>query len=131
MLNQAKVLRSLLSNDATITSLVGDRVRTGKLDQDEGFPAIVMHQISGRDNASKSGPNDADVCRWQINVYADNLTDLADISDQIRSVIDGYGNQTVESVEVDGIKYLSEILMIQDEHDLYHFAVDYQVRTKT
>lgn len=131
MSQTGKVIRTLLVADSTITSLVSTKVRMGRMDQVEDYPAIVFKQVSSTPNHHKLGTSEADQERWQVSVFAESYAAAYEISDRVRVVIDGVNQQTVNGVDVDGIIFLDETAMpYDDETDTVQVAQDYQIRIR-
>jgi hypothetical protein len=126
-----KVIRTLLTGDATITSLVGTKVRMGRMDQVEDYPAIVFKQVSTMPNDHKLGTSVADQERWQVSAFAESYAEAYEIADRIRFVLDGVNQQVVNGVDVDGVMFLDETaLPYDDETDTAQVAHDYQIRVR-
>lgn len=64
-----KDLRDRLLGSATIATIVGAKVRSGKLGQSDRPPAIVLHLIDSFSEESLTGPIGFAVTRFQINCY--------------------------------------------------------------
>lgn len=126
-----KVIRTLLNDDATLTSLVGSKVRMGRMDQVEDYPAIVFRQISSMPNHHKLGTSEADQERWQVSTFAETYAEAYTIADRVRLVLDGVNQQTVNGVDVDGILFMDENGMpYDDKTDTVQVAQDYQIRVR-
>jgi hypothetical protein len=126
-----KAIRSLLVADATLTGIVSTRIREGKLGQSDSYPAVVFNQVASTPNHHKLGTSEADNELYQVTCIADNYSDVYDISDSVRGVLDGVHSQTVAGVEIDGVLFMNEIaLPYNDETDLVQVVQDYQIRIK-
>lgn len=131
MSQTGKVIRTLLNNDATLTSLVGSKVRMGRMDQVEDYPAIVFQQVSTMPNHHKLGTSEADQERWQVSSFAESYAEAYTIADRVRALLDGVNQQTVNGVDVDGVIFLDETaLPYDDETDTVQVAQDYQIRVR-
>ena len=131
MSQTGKVIRTLLNNDVTLTSLVGSKVRMGRMDQVEDYPAIVFKQVSSMPNHHKLGASEADQERWQVSAFAESYAEAYEIADRVRVVLDGVNQQVVNGVDVDGVLFLDETAMpYDDKTDTVQVAQDYQIRIR-
>lgn len=108
-------LRDHLTNDITISPVVGNRVYANDLPRNKGqvasqFPCIVMHQISHVSTHSHNGPSGYAEYRMQLNIWAKTFDEAEQLSHLVRAALDGYrgsmpslgdGQITVESCFLD------------------------------
>lgn len=123
-----KLTYSLLSNDATIASYVGEKIFPVQVPQDTSFPAIVYQHDSQVPTNIKDGPSPLDVVGLVITIYTQNYSDAQAIAERVRTLLDHF-HGTVEGVTVDRISFSG-----QEDNDFvddYGFQVisqSYQAR---
>ena len=129
-MNLGKLTYNLLSNDATITGLVGSRIFPVQIPQDTGYTAIVYQHTSQLPTNIKDGPSPLDVIDMSLVIYSTSYSDAQDIAARCRVIFDHYQG-TVQGVSVDKISFAN-----QSDNDFIDdfgfFAIEqsYQVRMK-
>jgi hypothetical protein len=80
----------LLSNDATVSGLVGTRIYPMVVPRNAAMPAIAYQQISGVREHTMTGPIGMVKARFQINCWAETYATADAIAEAVRKELDGY-----------------------------------------
>src|SRR6202012_564091 len=80
-------LFQLLTTDATISALIGDRLDFTKLRKSPQLPAVVMMVITTKDIYSATGANNLRFKRVQFDCYSDDYQQSVTTSDSIRNLL--------------------------------------------
>ena len=111
-----QAIYSLLTNDAGVTALAGDRITPGG-DPVEGTTSVTYNAISmDADKHTMDGPDTLATRRFQVNSYATIESDATELSDAVRAALDGFSG-TVSTL---AISYMALI----DDGDLDDFEAE-------
>lgn len=92
-------IKDALLGDATITGIVGTRVRPLGVSPDDVRPYLTYQVTGGDGNLSIDGaPADYLNAEFEIGVYSPTYTGAMDLSKAVRNRLDGFG-ETVSDVE--------------------------------
>jgi len=94
-----KVIHNLLSNNATVTSLVGSKIYPIIVPQNTLFPAITYERVGTDGMEVKGYQKIADKIFIQINVFSDSYENLTVISEAIKNTLNyqhGFTNQSID-----------------------------------
>lgn len=129
-MNLGKLTYSLLSNDSTISSLVGDRVFPVQVPQNASYPVIVYQHDSQVPSNIKDGPSPLDVVGLSLVIYAGAYSTAQSIADKCRELLDYYSG-TVEGVQVDKISFSGQSDNdFVEEYGFFVVEQSYQARLK-
>jgi len=109
-----KIVYSILSNAAGVTSLVGTRINPVRIPQESAFPAISYNLVSIAANPTNSGHSRTEFARVQVNVYATSFADAVELSAQVRVAFDDattpdtYNDSYVQVIEYDGENHTAD-----------------------
>lgn len=109
-----KIVYSILSNAAGVTSLVGTRINPVRIPQESAFPAISYNLVSIAANPTNSGHSRTEFARVQVNVYATSFADAVELSAQVRVAFDSaatpeiYNTAYLQVVEYDGENHTAD-----------------------
>lgn len=109
-----KIVYSILSNAAGVTSLVGTRINPVRIPQESAFPAISYNLVSIAANPTNSGHSRTEFARVQVNVYATSFADAIELSTQVRVAFDSaatpetYNTAYVQVIEYDGENHTAD-----------------------
>ena len=109
-----KIVYSILSNAAGVTSLVGTRINPVRIPQESAFPAISYNLVSIAANPTNSGHSRTEFARVQVNVYATSFADAVELSAQVRVAFDDavtpqtYNTAYVQVIEYDGENHTAD-----------------------
>lgn len=96
-----KSIRETLLTDAAIVGMVGDRVSPLSAHQDDQRPYLTFSVERERGfHTLADGPAEYVRATVELGIYADDVIDVAELSENCRALLDGYGG-TVAGVEWD------------------------------
>ena len=113
-MNIGKAIYSILSNDSSVSSLVGTRIFPSRYIDESGkyqLPFISYQVVSVEPNNTKNGVSTYDYTTAQINIVGNSYNDVITLAQNVRTALD-YTSGTYEGVVVDKIFY-------QDQNELY------------
>jgi hypothetical protein len=109
-----KIVYSILSNAAGVTSLVGTRLNPVRIPQESAFPAISYNVVSIVANPTNSGHSRTEFARVQVNCYGTSFADVVELSSQVRIAFDDatapdtYNDSYVQVIEYDGENHTAD-----------------------
>ena len=109
-----KIVYSILSNAAGVTSLVGTRLNPVRIPQESLFPAISYNVVSIVANPTNSGHSRTEFARVQVNCYGTTFADVVELSSQVRIAFDDatapetYNDSYVQVIEYDGENHTAD-----------------------
>jgi hypothetical protein len=109
-----KIVYSILSNAAGVTSLVGTRLNPVRIPQESLFPAISYNVVSIVANPTNSGHSRTEFARVQVNCYGNSFADVVELSSQVRIAFDDatapetYNDSYVQVIEYDGENHTAD-----------------------
>ena len=123
-----KAVYSILTADATVTSLVGTRIKPTFVSEGLAFPAVV-YRVSKQPQDTKDGVIGS-IDTLSIDIYDDGGEQIITIADAIRDALDRYRG-TVQSVVIDRIIFEGESdEALIPELALFHLSQQYRIRVK-
>jgi len=123
------VIFSLLSNDATVSGLVGTKIFPYVAFENNVYPYIVYEQVGLEPTDTKDGVSELDVVIYDIEIYTKNPADLTTLSNAVRDALDRYSG-TVNTKLIDSIRYLGENSGFSLEDRVYLRVQNYSIRYK-
>lgn len=121
-----RAIYGILSGDATLTNLVGDRIFTENATQETPNPCIVYTE-TGTPNATKSGVSTLDEIMLQVDVYGDTPQSRNTVGSRVRFLLDRYAG-TINGVVIQQIDFMNEWKLYDDESNAYRSSMDFTVR---
>ncbi len=79
-----EITYKILTDNANLIAVVGDRITPMEIAQTSVFPAICFRQISEPQNNTKSGHSKTNYARVQIDIVAKTYTEAASIAKLVR-----------------------------------------------
>ena len=101
------VIYSLLSNDANVSAIVSNKIFPYMAIESIKYPYIVYEQTGLEPTDTKDGVSPLDIEEWDVEMYAETLSEIEDLSDKVRAVLDRYSG-TTETIVVQSVKFVSE-----------------------
>lgn len=119
---------ALLSGDAGVASIAGDRIFPQIAPEDVDSPFVTYQRISGPRIKSMDGPSRLAQPRIQIDAYAESYAQVKALSLAIRKRLDGYRG-TVSGVRIGGISLETDQDFLEDNMDpkLHRVSMDFFV----
>ncbi|HYJ44087.1 MAG TPA: DUF3168 domain-containing protein [Xanthobacteraceae bacterium] len=102
-------LRAYLMADAGIAALVGPRVTWVVRERKGEFPAIVLHQISGRRNYAMTAPSGVVEARVQVDCWARSNKDATATGRAVNHALGGL------RAELDGVEIQGAFLELEQD----------------
>lgn len=121
------VIFSLLSNDATVSGIVGVKIFPSIAMENIDLPYIVYEESDNQPTNTKDGKSELDVVSYDIEIYSSNPTDLSTLSYAVRNCLDRYTG-IVSGKRINSIKYVSENTGYSLEDRLYLRMHNYDIR---
>jgi hypothetical protein len=124
-----KAIYSILANDATVTGLVGTRIKPTFIPEGLAFPAVVYRITEKQPQDTKDGVIGS-IDTLNIDIYDDGGEQIITIADAIRDALDRYRG-TVQSVKIDKVIFEGESdEALIPELALFHLSQQYRIRIK-
>lgn len=115
MIRQA--LAGYLLSKATITNIVGTRVRPVVLAQDDVFPCITYRRVSAGHDPGISGGDNLPSPRFEIVCWAETYSGAVALNEVVRAVLEDEGQDTWTTS--DSVAVLIEAVTYLDEQDTF------------
>lgn len=124
------VVHYLLYANASITAIVGDKIRIGKADQTDLPPYIIFRKTNGSFPKSKDGNSSLAMAMVEVELYAETYAQLATIATLVRQTLDGQAG-TIDGHDIKLLTYettrdtyqdaaaLDGIHMLQQDYLIY------------
>lgn len=101
------VIYTLLNGDANVSAIVGTKIFPYVAVESEAYPYIVFTQEGLEPTDTKDGVSELDKSTWDIECYSETLSEVEDLADKVRAVLDRYKG-TTQTIVVDHTTFLSE-----------------------
>lgn len=98
----------ILTNDATVVSLVSTRIYPNEIPQGKSMPAVSVQQISGVRDHSLDGPSGLVEARFQVNCWEDDYVGARTLAHAARLALNNYSG-TVGTCVIQCIQMVNEI----------------------
>jgi hypothetical protein len=105
-----RAIFSILTDDVTVSGLVGTRVFPVYVPQNANMPCITQQQLSGPRDNTLDGPSGLVDARFQINCWGSTYIEADDVFEAVRKALSGFLG-TVLGVEIQSSD-------VEDEGDL-------------
>lgn len=125
MLNEA--IKSILGNDATLQSLVGDRIYPLLTPENGQYPSIsYFHVDEPHENEIATGRAGLATPRIQIDAWSNDFDEVWAVSQAIFNALDSFRG-TVAGVEIVGALCIDRRDFYEQESKTFHVATDFQI----
>jgi hypothetical protein len=121
---------SILSADAELNGLVGNRIYPVIARQREMYPLLTYTIISNDPSDTKDGASTVDRYRIQFDIYGLEYDVTQAIAIRLREVIDRYPHISVGGIKVDGIRFIDQSDDYEDDVQLFRAISEYYLRVK-
>ncbi len=125
-----KAIYSILSADVTLNGLVSNRIYPVIARQQEVYPLLTYTIITNTPSDTKTGASTVDRYRIQFDAYADSYDTCHAIMIRLREVIDRYPHLVISDIALDGVSYLDQSDMYEDDPQIFRVTADYYMRVK-
>jgi len=123
------VIYNLLSNDANVSAIVGTKIFPYVAVDDIAYPYIVYSSEGIEPTDTKDGQSELDKNEWDIEMYSETLSEVEDLADKVRTVLDRQSG-TTETVVVDHTTFIGENGGYADEDRVFLKIQTYRFWTK-
>lgn len=128
-MNEGKAINALLSADADVSAIVGDRIYPQIAAQGASFPFVVYVLQDTSPSDTKSGVSTLDEVRYDIVVASETYAEASDLTNKIRAVLDRYSG-TVSGVVIDSIQFIDLDADNDPETETFLTSSEYIIRVK-
>ncbi|MBL4702090.1 MAG: DUF3168 domain-containing protein [Phycisphaeraceae bacterium] len=117
---------SHLSGNAAVSALVASRIHPVTLPQSVTFPALSYRRISGQRVNHLAGSSGLQHPRIQMSAWSKTYSQAKNITENVRLSLEGFRG-TMGTIQVDGVVFLGDHDLYEDETELYHIASDFEI----
>ncbi|WIY25120.1 tail completion protein gp17 [Parasedimentitalea psychrophila] len=96
-----RAFRAILQGAPTVTAFCGGRIDWGARLPDDPYPAILMHLIGDVAGHTLTGSDGLSRGRVQVDCYAEDYADAADLAKAVGLVLDGYRQDGFRGIFLD------------------------------
>lgn len=132
-MNAAGIIAAMTDADSDVQDLCGGRIYALIAPQGSAKPFVVVNVIAIEPNDTHTGVSREDTGLVQVDNYADTMSETERLADAIRRAIDKQrGSFTVggAGVDVDGVQFITERQMWEDEAECYRISHDFRLRVR-
>jgi hypothetical protein len=122
-----KAIYNLLSNDATVSGYVSNRIYPFMAIEQVVAPYIVYTQETLEPHNIKDGVSPLDVITYHVEVWHENPETVKVLADAVRDVLDRYSG-TVQSLNIQSVKYNDEEFGYADADRIFLIMQSYTFR---
>ena len=128
-MNEGKAIYTILTEDAGVSAVVGNKVYPQIAAQGAAFPFVVYVLQDNSPSDTKSGVSTLDEIRYDIVAAAETYASLSSLTERIRLALDRYtGN--IEGVEIDSIQFIDLDVDNDPATETYVSSSEYILRIK-
>lgn len=117
---------SLLANDATIKSLVANRIYPVLLPTNVAYPAISYQDISASSGATMDGSGER-MKRIQFSIWSKAYADGKAVQAAIRNLLDGYSGTLSDGSVLQNVRADNELDGYEKDLLLFQAVIDFIV----
>lgn len=120
-----EVLHTRLSGFAGLATLVGDRVYPNIMPQNVTLPAVSFRRVTSRRERAMVADPGIVRGRFQFDAWASTYDAARDVREQIRLALERW--DTTVDTAVDTIFVESEVDLYEDDTEIHHLVIDFEV----
>jgi len=128
-MNEGKAIYTILTEDAGVSAIVGNKVYPQIAAQGAAFPFVVYVLQDNSPSDTKSGPSTLDEVRYDIVAAAETYTELSSLTERIRLALDRYTGD-LGGVEIDSIQFIDLDVDNDPATETYVSSSEYILRVK-
>ena len=128
-MNEGKAIYTILTEDAGVSAVVGNKVYPQIAAQGAAFPFVVYVLQDNSPSDTKSGVSTLDEVRYDIVAAAETYATLSSLTERIRLALDRYKG-TVSGVVVDSIQFIDLDVDNDPATETYVSSSEYILRIK-
>ncbi len=132
-MNAAGIIAAMTDADTDVQDLCGGRIYALIAPQGATLPFVVAQVVAIEPNDTHTGASKEDTGMVQVDNYALKMSDAERLADTIRRAIDKQrGSFTVggAGVDVDGVQFITERQMWDDDAECYRVSHDFRLRVR-
>lgn len=107
-------LYSIITANADVTAIIGDRIYPDKLPQKPTLPTLVYYNVGGTPQGQHSGAATLEFTRFQIDAYAKTSRSAKLLLDAVRQAVESYRG-LVGGVRIDTISIIEHAVGDYDD----------------
>jgi len=120
---------SLLSNDATVSGLAGNRIFPVISGKDADLPFVTYDIITVQPDDTKTGASKLDSVDVECVCHAATYSAMSDLGNAVRAALDRQ-NVTLDSVTIDSIQFQSADVEVTDKPRKFMVVLEFKVRQR-
>lgn len=128
-MNEGKAIYTILTEDAGVSAVVGNKVYPQIAAQGAAFPFVVYVLQDNSPSDTKSGVSTLDEIRYDIVAAAETYASLSSLTERIRLALDRYTG-TVSGIVVDSIQFIDLDVDNDPATETYVSSSEYILRIK-
>jgi hypothetical protein len=128
-MNEGKAIYTILTEDAGVSAIVGNKVYPQIAAQGAAFPFVVYVLQDNSPSDTKSGPSTLDEVRYDIVAAAETYASLSSLTERIRLALDRYTGD-LGGVEIDSIQFIDLDVDNDPATETYVSSSEYILRVK-
>ena len=128
-MNEGKAIYSILTENAGVSAIVGNKVYPQIAAQGAAFPFVVYVLQDNSPSDTKSGPSTLDEVRYDIVAAAETYASLSSLTERIRLALDRYTGD-LGGVEIDSIQFIDLDVDNDPATETYVSSSEYILRIK-
>ena len=128
-MNEGKAIYTILTEDAGVSAVVGNKVYPQIAAQGAAFPFIVYVLQDNSPSDTKSGVSTLDEIRYDIVAAAETYASLSSLTERIRLALDRYTG-TVNGIVIDSIQFIDLDVDNDPATETYVSSSEYILRIK-
>lgn len=125
-----KAVHEILEDSVLVQAQIGSRYYPVIIPQGVEYPAIAYSIVSNNPSETKSGPSRVDQYRIEFNVYGYSYESVDDTCEALRDTIDFLGPAEWAGQYIEGVKYIAENDLYEQDLRLFRRSVEYYFRLK-
>ena len=120
---------SLLSNDATVSGIAGNRIFPVISGKNADLPFVTYDIITVQPDDTKTGASKLDSVDVECVCHAATYSAMADLGNAVRAALDRQ-NVTLDSVTIDSIQFQSADVEVTDKPRKFMVVLEFKVRQR-
>lgn len=126
-------LYSYLSNKASVTALVSDRIYPQVAPQGTAYPFVTFNVLSEDTQHDMSGASGLTNVAMQIDAWCETVADRVSVSEALRNALDGFrGAMGTESLHISNFFMTDRQNFVEGDtegkaHPLYRSSMDFSI----
>jgi len=135
-----KAIQNILANDSNLQGVLNDAgwggggtkykiyhlVADGTVD----VPYVTYQRINTDPHDTKDGVSGLDVCMLDVDIWADNNSDLFTIAGYVRTALDRKAEGTYNGETLQSIRFMDHRTDVEERVGVYHLTLVFSVREK-